>query len=617
MDRNTVIGVILIVLILVSSIFISRQFNPPPPAGKVITNKVDSARSKTGATASASDTIQKDTAHGKDTLSNIPSGWSNFGRGKEKYVTLENDLLKLRISTHGGRITYAELKKYKTYDKKPLILIDEKHSKYEYHFESGLGGKVDEVNTGDLYFNTKEDSIYVKGKDSGVVTMGIDLGGGRVMEQRYVLNGDDYMVSNTLVMNGMNKVIPKTISYLSLNWQEDVFRHENDSNVSNTNTTIHYRTEDDNHNYLSENGSKQESVTLRTNWVSFKEQFFCQALIAPSNFLNADLATTQMDDKAKVLKNMSAKLTVQFNHLDKERFNTQMYLGPLSYKGLSAYNLDLEKQIPLGWSFFLLAWINRFIIIPVFDFLSTFISNYGLIILILTIFIKLITLPFTYKSYHSTAKMRILKPELDEIKAKAGGDATKSQAETMKLYKKAGVSPFGGCIPMLLQFPILIAMFRFFPSSIELRQQGFLWAHDLSTYDSIYSLPFTIPAYGSHVSLFTILMTISTILYTRMNNSMTPQQAELKWMSYIMPIFFLGFFNNYAAGLSYYYFLSNVITFGQQYIFRKLIDEKKLSARIEENKKKTGNNVKKSKWQQRLEDIQKQQQLRQQQIRKR
>ena len=314
---------------------------------------------------------------------------------------------------------------------------------------------------------------------------------------------------------------------------------------------------------------------------------------------------------------MSAKLTVQFNHLDKERFNTQMYLGPLSYKGLSAYNLDLEKQIPLGWSFFLLAWINRFIIIPVFDFLSTFISNYGLIILILTIFIKLITLPFTYKSYLSTAKMRILKPELDEIKAKAGGDATKSQEETMKLYKKAGVSPFGGCIPMLLQFPILIAMFRFFPSSIELRQQGFLWAHDLSTYDSIYSLPFTIPAYGSHVSLFTILMTISTILYTRMNNSMTPQQAELKWMSYIMPIFFLGFFNNYAAGLSYYYFLSNVITFGQQYIFRKLIDEKKLIARIEENKKKTGNNVKKSKWQQRLEDIQKQQQLRQQQIRKR
>jgi len=588
-----------------------------PPAGKAVTTKTDTSMGKTANAAPVRDTAQKDTTHGKDTLSNMPEGWRNFGNGKNKDVTLENDFLKLRISTHGGRITYAELKKYKTYDKKPLILIDAAHSKYEYHFESALGGKIDEVNTGDLYFTTKDDSTYVKDKDSGVVTMSIDLGGGRVLQQRYVLHGDDYMVSNTLLMNGMNQVIPKTISYLSLNWQEDIFRHENDSNVSNTNTTIHYRTEDENHNYLSENGSKQESITLHTNWVSFKEQFFCQALIAPTNFLNADLATNQYENRAKFLKNMSAKLTIPYGHLAKESFHTDMYLGPLGYKALSSYHLDLEKQIPLGWSFFLIAWINRFIIIPVFDILSGFISNYGLIILILTIFIKLITLPFTYRSYLSTAKMRILKPEIDEIKAKAGGDATKNQQETMKLYRKAGVSPFGGCIPMLLQFPILVAMFRFFPSSIELRQQGFLWAHDLSTYDSIYSLPFTIPAYGSHVSLFTILMTISTIIYTRLNNALTTQQAELKWMSYIMPIVFLGFFNNYAAGLSYYYFLSNVITFLQQYIFRKFIDEKKLIARIEENKKKTGTNVKKSRWQQRLEDIQKQQQLRQQQIRKR
>jgi YidC/Oxa1 family membrane protein insertase len=285
----------------------------------------------------------------------------------------------------------------------------------------------------------------------------------------------------------------------------------------------------------------------------------------------------------------------------------RFYFGPLHYQILKSLDLDMERQIPLGWSFFVTSFVNRFLVIPVFNTLSHFIGNFGIIILILTIFIKLIVLPLTYKSYLSTAKMKVLKPELDELKEKYGKDMTRMQSEQMKLYRRAGVSPFGGCLPLLLQFPILVAMFRFFPSSFELRQQSFLWAKDLSTYDSIYNLPFDIPFYGSHVSLFTILMTLSTLIYTRLNNSISPQQSEFKWMSYIMPIMFLGFFNNYAAGLSLYYFCFNILTFVQQYLFKILIDEKKLKAKIEENKKKQ-KNKKKSGLQMKLEELQKRQQ---------
>jgi len=318
---------------------------------------------------------------------------------------------------------------------------------------------------------------------------------------------------------------------------------------------------------------------------------------------------TQLANGGAYNKKLKATLTLAYGHNQTETYNMKYYLGPLDYHVLSKMDLDLERQIPLGWSFFLIAWVNRFIVIPAFGFLHGFISNYGIIILLIALYIKILTLPFTYRSYLSSAKMRVLKPELDELKAKFGKEPTKLQSEQMKLYRKAGVSPFGGCLPLLLQFPILISMYRFFPSSIELRQQGFLWAHDLSTYDSIYTLPFTIPAYGDHVSLFCILMTISTIIYTYVNNQLTPQQSEFKWLSYIMPIFLLGVFNRYAAGLSIYYFFFNILTFIQQYIFKQMIDEKKLIAQIEENKKKPTAS-KKSRLQQRLEDLQKQQQAR-------
>jgi YidC/Oxa1 family membrane protein insertase len=284
------------------------------------------------------------------------------------------------------------------------------------------------------------------------------------------------------------------------------------------------------------------------------------------------------------------------------------YFGPNKYKTLRTYKLDLEQQIPLGWSFFLMHWINRYAVIPVFNFLEGFGWNYGIIILVLTILLKIVLFPIAYKSYVSSAKMRALKPEIEELGQKfpKKEDAMKKQQATMDLYKKAGVNPMAGCIPMLLQFPILIAMFRFFPSAIELRQQTFLWADDLSSYDSILDLGFKIPFYGDHVSLFTLLMTISTLIYTRMNQDMMGSQQQMpgmKTMMYLMPIMFLGLFNNYAAGLSYYYFLANVITFAQIFIIRQTIDEDKIRKQIEINKLKPR---KKSGWQKRLEEAAKQ-----------
>jgi len=306
---------------------------------------------------------------------------------------------------------------------------------------------------------------------------------------------------------------------------------------------------------------------------------------------------------------MNSEISIPLTGSDIETFKMRWYFGPNKFKILKKYNLDLDRQIPLGWGFFLLGWINKYAVIPVFDFLSGFGWNYGIIILVLTILIKIVLFPIAYKTYTSSAKMRVLKPEIDEIGAKfpKKEDSLKKQQATMALYKKAGVNPMAGCIPMLLQMPILIALFRFFPASIELRQQSFLWATDLSAYDTIYSwsqhIPILSTYYGNHISLFTLLMTVSTIFYTRINNQMmgsTQQMPGMKTMMYLMPIMFLGFFNNYAAGLSYYYFLANIITFAQMYAIRAFIDEDKIRKQLLVNKTKP---IKKSKLQLKLEEV--------------
>ncbi len=358
-----------------------------------------------------------------------------------------------------------------------------------------------------------------------------------------------------------------------------------------------------------------DKLNSKIHWISFKQQFFSVTLIAENSFVKADIEQKGDENSPdeKFMKNMSAEIMIPLtNNSDFQSIPMKMYMGPNKYSILKQYEIQLDRQIPLGWGFFLLHWINRFAVIPVFGFLSGFGWNYGIIILVLTILLKVVLFPIAYKTYMSSAKMRVLKPEIDEIGAKfpKKEDSTKKQQATMALYKKAGVNPMAGCIPMLLQMPILFALFRFFPAAIELRQQSFLWADDLSSYDAIVSWTQQIPIisqfYGNHVSLFTLLMTVSTILYTKMNNQMmssSQQMPGMKTMMYLMPLMFLGFFNNYASGLSYYYMLANLITFGQMYMMRQFVNEEAIHAKLQANKKKP---QKKSSFQKRLEDMAKQ-----------
>jgi YidC/Oxa1 family membrane protein insertase len=420
------------------------------------------------------------------------------------------------------------------------------------------------------------------------------------------------MIDLQLNTVGLQDVIAANSTFLNLDWRIDMPRQEksrkNEQNVS----TVYYKYLGDDVGKLRETRDGSQSLTTSVKWISFKQQFFSSVLVAGNSFSSAQVSTTSFDESYDdLLKRMTASIDIPYNSRENNQIPMSFFFGPNHFQTLKQYGLELESQIPLGWT--IMGWINRFVVIPVFNYLDSFNLNYGIIILLLTLMLKLALFPIAYKTYLSSARMRVLKPDIDALSEKfpKKEDAMKKQQAVMALYKKAGVNPMAGCVPMLLQLPILLALFRFFPASIELRQEGFLWADDLSSYDSILDLPFTIPFYGDHVSLFTLLMTVSTIIYTRMNSQMMStgtQMPGMKTMLYIMPIMLLGIFNNFASGLSYYYFLANVITFGQMYAFRFMIDEDKIHKKIEENKKKP---VKKSGWQKRLEDMAKQQQVQQ------
>lgn len=545
--------------------------------------------------------------------------------GENKHFILENDLLKLTIASKGGRVVSAELKDYQTYDSLPLILFEEDGSEFSLNF---FADNHNPIHTSDLYFEPFYYNEADKGKDELVAGEEGLMFGMRVYPQvdsvkdeskyiefYYSLKKDEYMIDFDIKLVGMQESVSRTNPMMNLVWNADLKRQE--KAVARFNgPTVYYQHGDDEVDYLSETKDDEIDITTDMNWISFKQQFFSSTLISDENFSGVKLTTKTNEKKEKTddhyLKSMTSAISLPaYTGEEVTDIPMQFYFGPNKYKTMRAYQMDLEQQIPLGWSFFLMHWINRFAVIPVFNFLESFNLNYGIIILILTILLKLVLLPIAYRTYNSSAKMRVLKPDVEEINKKfpKKEDAMKKQQATMDLYKKAGASPMAGCVPMLLQFPILLAMFRFFPASIELRQQPFLWAEDLSTYDSIWTfgeVPIIGTIYGDHVSLFTLLMTITTIIYTRVNNQMmatSNQMPGMKTMMYLMPIMFLGIFNNYAAGLSYYYMLANLITFGQMYLFRGFVDENKLRARIEAHKKKP---VKKSNFQKRLEDAQKQ-----------
>ena len=594
MDKNSITGVILIVLIVVGY----NALFPP-----VV--EVETPEKETTTVVVEEEIVQEETENivFSDTTAQNESYQRAFGifapsaTGSDEDVVIENDLIKLSISPKGGRIVSAILKDYQTTDSLPLNLIDRDSSAFNITFFSE-GNRI--INTQDLYFQSID-------KTENFVAMRMMASNGGYLEYVYQLNAGDYMMDFKVNTVDLDDIIPSNRNDLELKWSVNLPSTEKSIENERMYSTVYFKYLNDEVDYLSETKDDEESLSGKAQWIGLKHQFFSSVLISNNGFEKPiSVKTTTKEGSTQFVKNLEVEASLAYNHNSKESIPLQFYFGPNHYETLSSYNMDLERMIPLGWGIF--RWVNKYAVIPIFNWLDNSITNYGIIILIMTFIIKMALAPFTLKAYKSQAKMKVLKPEIDKINEKhKDKDPMKAQQATMALYKKAGVNPLGGCVPMLLQMPILFALFRFFPASIELRQKSFLWATDLSTYDSVLDLPFEIPFYGDHVSLFTLLMTISTLLYTRMNSQMSgPQMAQMKWMMYLMPIMFLGFFNNYASGLSYYYFLANMVTFGQQFVMRKyFIDETAILAQIESNKKKP---VKKSKFQKRLEDMAKKQQ---------
>ena len=431
---------------------------------------------------------------------------------------------------------------------------------------------------------------------------------------RYALSPDNYIVSMVLSQSGMDSYLPGSTSSMDFEWYQKLGRNEKGRTFEERNSAIYYKYVGQDPDDLDANKNEDEELTGRLRWVAFKNQFFSSVIVAREAFTSANLNSVVLKKSQNYLKDMTMDATLPYTTADGQIAAFDWYFGPNDYSILSdlddrlnvGEDLDLTRLIPLGWTLF--RWINTLIVIPVFNFLGSYIASYGIIILLLTIFIKLIIFPFTFKSYQSQAKMRVLAPEVAKINEKYPdqADALKKQQETMALYSKAGASPFSGCLPMLLQMPVLIAMFSFFPSAIELRGQSFLWAHDLSAPDTIFTLPFSIPFYGNQVSLFCLLMTIVNIIYMKVSMASQPGGASMpgmKVMMYFMPVMFLFIFNDYASGLSYYYFLSLLITIVQTWAFRQFTNEDKLRAQMAENAKKPR---KKSGWMARLEEASKQ-----------
>jgi YidC/Oxa1 family membrane protein insertase len=549
-------------------------------------------------------------------------GFAVSAIGEEKIYYIESEVLRLGISTKGGRIVSAELREFQTWDTLPLELIDKKSSAFGLVFFSN--NRI--INTQNLFFQPYwyernfEGNEVMRVSGDNELSFGmrayahaseVQTGSDRYLEFKYTLSGNDYMTGLDLNFVGLHNVIDDNTNFLELEWKNQLLRQEKNLKNERNASTIHYRYASDDMGSLSETKDDSESLKTRVKWIAYKQQFFTTTLIAKDNFISAELSTFVQEELPddRYVKNMEADISIPYQPAPHYSIPLHLYMGPTKYNILRKYDLRLERQIPLGWGFFLFQVVNRYAVIPVFNFLEGFNFNYGIIILILTILLKIVLFPLTYKTYISQARMRVLKPEVEELNKKfpKKEDAMKKQQALMALYKKAGVNPMSGCVPMVIQLPILIALFRFFPSSIELRQQSFLWAHDLSTYDSVLDLPFTIPFYGDHVSLFTLLMALSTVAYTYVNSKMmdtgSTQMPGMKMMMYLMPVMFLGFFNNYSAGLSYYYMLTNLITFAQMFLIRSVIDENKIRVKIMENKKKP---VKTSKFQKRLEEMAKQ-----------
>lgn len=592
MDRKAIIGYVLIFVIIAITFYINQQNSAEIDKINRTEDSLRIASRKDSVIASPVSGLVPDTSK-LVLVDSVP----------ERNFTIENKRLKVTLTNKGGRITGVQLKDYKTFNKKPLFLLNNAEDTFSYkiYFKDGV------INTSDLNFQPSTQS-------GNGITLEAKVYGGGLLKMVYELTPDSYNLKYSFKLENCQTQIPQSQNYIDFKWVNNIGLLERTVESEQNTSTLYYKykTDDDVEN-LSETDAEEKKLQKGLHWLSCKQMFFNTTLISKEGFQDiANISSEASLDTSKSVKKLSASFILPYTFKPIENFDFEFYIGPNHYPTLKKQEIGLQKIISLGF----FGWVSKYMIIPTFNWLAGFFSNFGLVILMLTLLIKLILFPLVYKSYVSSAKMRILKPEIDEIKEKYGTDMTRIQQENMKLYKRAGVSPLGGCFPMLLQLPILLAMFNFFPASIELRQKSFLWATDLSTYDSILELGFNIPFYGSHISLFTLLMTISTLIYTRMNNQLTGVSGQMKWISYLMPVLFLGFFNNYASGLTYYYFLANMITFGQNVLIRRFfVDEDKLHKQIQENKKKPVV-IKKSGFQQRLEEMAKKNQAKTKSIKK-
>jgi len=608
MDRNTFTGLFLILIIFAGSTYLMKPSESELKAENLLQDSLrlqDSLKTAGQGGASHSPTAKTDKKEDAKTLVIDSAAFKGpFGAaltGVTETVVIENEKLKVNLSTKGGRITSVELKDMKTFDGKPLIMLDSADNK----FSLVVPASRQEINTGNFYFAPSAKSLSVAKNDSSTLTMRLSYSATQYIDYIYSLKGNSYKLGLTIVAQGLDNVIGS--KPLKVNWQATLKQKEKDIASEQRYSSAYFSHGEGEVEHIG--SGKDEKKTLgedgKIQWISFKQHFFSNVLIAKNGFDKGSLDVT-VPTQPGLVKNFSADMQLAKGK-DGNSYPLEFYFGPNRFNTLKDQGYNIEKQIDLGWG--PLKWINRVAVLPIFNGLEGMGWNYGLIILVLTIILKVVLTPLTYKSYLSMAKMRVLKPEMDEIKSKVGEDnPTLLQQEYLKLYKKAGVNPLGGCIPMVLQLPIVMAFFFFFPNLFELRQESFLWMKDLSTYDSVINFK-TIPLLNiNHISLMCLLMTVSTLVTTYINNQTSGVTGQMKYIGYITPIIFLTVLNSYPSGLNYYYFCANVLTFVQQLVIRQLVNDEKIHSRIQENKKKPETEKKKSKFQQRMDDYMRQQQ---------
>ena len=618
MDKNSIIGFVLIGVIMIGfTWFQNRQYREQME----IQAQLDSVARVEQMAEIAMDSLKRaqglvpENGETQVKVMNMPaykdSMLSVARLAEPELVKLENDKIEVVFNTKGAQPYSVRIKDYTAYDSTDLYLIKPQMSSYDISIYAGE------------YINTKDFTFEVASRTDTSLVMRLPFAQGGYIQQEFNLSEGSYMVENQLSFVDMDNVIPRNVSMFDIDWGVVIPRLEKGyKNEKQYSKVDYYFTGDKKPEEMGRSRNDSKRVDSRMKWFAFQQQFFSAIMTAENEFASADLEVKffEESDPSANLMACTARLRSEFQPSSNTVIPFNFYFGPNDFGVLKQYDLKYEKIIPLGgW---LVNWISRFVIIPCFDFLSRFINNWGLIILLMTILIKVVLSPLTYKSFKSSAKMNVLKPDIEQINKKYPNekDAMKKQQATMELYQKAGISPMGGCLPMLLQFPILFAMFRFFPASIELRQQKFLWADDLSAYDSILDLPFNIPLYGDHISLFALLMAASMFIYSKMTSSQMsddPNMAPMKFMSvWLMPIMMLFICNNLSSALSYYYLLSNLITMLMTWFIRKfVVTEDKVRAEMVANQNKP---KKKSRFQQRLEEAQKmQEQMMKEQQRKR